>query len=322
MTRSCISCGAPARCLGPLPPSNLFAGRALPDPLPGGDLYRCDDCRLGFRYPRPAKGELDALYTTGSDSSWTWEAGDRKDWALAARALQVLKPDAAQVADIGCFDGTFLASLGPDITKSGIEILPAAAAAARAKGVDVIAPDFESLAHTSRRFDAITAFDVIEHVEDPLAFLSLLASVLRPNGVIIVSTGNLDAWSWALMRNRYWYCAIPEHISFLSVRWFEHAAHTLGLEIAGVTKYAHAQAPVARRMYETAANFTYLVCPSAIAALRRRGIGNVSQALAPDLAGRYPPGWFTAEDHVLVALRPASRDVEQEADAVPYIPAA
>jgi len=305
MTQACISCGSPTRCLGPLPPSNLFAGRALPAPLPGGDLYRCVACRLGFRHPRPPKHELDALYTTGSELSWTWEAADRTDWTLAARALRELKPGRAQVADIGCFDGTFLASLGPDVEKTGIEILPAAADAARAKGVDIIAPDFESLAGTSRRFDAITAFDVIEHVDDPLAFLSLLASVLRPGGVLIVSTGNLDAWSWTLMRNRYWYCAIPEHISFLSVRWFEHAAQALGLEIASMTKYAHARASVARRMYETAANFTYLMFPSAIAALRRRGIGNVSQALAPDLAGRYPPGWFTAADHVLVALRTA-----------------
>lgn len=305
MTVACVCCRAPAKSLGPLPDSNLFAGRSLPHTLPGGHLYRCPQCHLGFRYPRLPKGELDALYTAGSDESWTWDAANRADWTLAARALAEFRPGPARVLDIGCFDGSFLASLAPHIDKSGIEIMPSAAEAARSKGIRLIAHDFESLAATPGEYDAITAFDVIEHVEDPLAFLALLARALQPSGLLLISTGNLDAWSWGLMRNSYWYCAIPEHISFLSVRWFEYAAGSLGLTVERVARYPHAQATLGRRLFETAANFTYLVAPSAIAALRRRGIGNVSSDLAPELGGDYPPGWFTATDHVLITLRAA-----------------
>lgn len=300
---ACIECSAPADRLGPLPDSNLFAGRALPETLPGGSLYRCRACRLGFRHPRLPKPRLDALYAAGSEASWTWDAADRADWTLAARTLAELRPGPARVLDIGCFDGTFLAALGPHIDKSGIEIMPAAAELARAKGVRMVAQDYQSLASTPSEYDAITAFDVIEHVEHPLAFLALVARALRSGGLLMISTGNLDAWSWALMRNRYWYCAIPEHISFLSVSWFEHAARELGLVLERVVRYPHAQATLKRRAMETAANVTYLVAPSAIAALRRRGVGNVSRDLAPELGGDYPPGWFTATDHVLVTLR-------------------
>ncbi|HWI15873.1 MAG TPA: class I SAM-dependent methyltransferase [Burkholderiales bacterium] len=305
MSVVCISCRTPAASLGPLPDSNLFAGRALPATLPGGHLYRCPACRLGFRHPRLPKAQLDALYAAGSEGSWTWEASDRTDWTLAAQTLRELLPGAARVLDIGCFDGTFLASLGPDVDKYGIEIMPSAADAARSKGIRIVASDFASLASTPGAYDAITAFDVIEHVEDPVAFLALLARAMRPGGVIVVSTGNLDAWSWALMRSSYWYCAIPEHISFLSESWFRHAARTLGLVPERVVHYPHAKATLKRRVFETAANFTYLVAPSAIAALRRRGVGNISRDLAPELGGNYPPGWFTATDHVLVTLRAA-----------------
>lgn len=303
MSVGCISCGTPAHSLGPLPDSNLFAGRALPDTLAGGELYRCPQCRLGFRHPRLPKEELDALYAAGSEGSWTWEAHDRTDWTLAARTLAGLPPGPARVLDIGCFDGTFLASLPPHIDKHGIEIMPSAADIARSKGVRVIAADFESLEVTPHAYDAITSFDVIEHVADPQGFLSLLARALRPGGLIVVSTGNLDAWSWALMRSNYWYCAIPEHISFLSESWFRHAAASLGLAVENVTRYPHAKATPKRRLLETAANLTYLVAPSAIAALRRRGFGNISRDLAPQLNGAYPPGWFTATDHILVTLR-------------------
>lgn len=305
MSVDCINCGTPAHSLGPLPDSNLFAGRALPNTLPGGELYRCPQCRLGFRHPRLPKAQLDALYAAGSEGSWTWEAADRTDWTLAARTLADRRPGPMRALDIGCFDGTFLASLGPDVEKCGIEIMPSAAEIARAKGVRIVAADFESLRSTPAAYDAITAFDVIEHVEDPLGFLALLAGTLRPGGVILISTGNLDAWSWTLMRSRYWYCAIPEHISFLSESWFRHAATSVGLMVERVVRYAHAKASLKRRVLETVANFTYLVAPSAIAALRRRGIGNVSRDLAPELGGDYPPGWFTATDHVLVTLRAA-----------------
>jgi SAM-dependent methyltransferase len=303
---ACVSCGSATRHLGPLPDSNLFAGRSLPDLLPGGHLYRCRNCQLGFRHPRLPKERLDALYAAGSEASWSWDAAARADWRLAAQALHDYAGRPARVLDIGCFDGAFLASLGPDVDKHGVEIMPAAAEIARGRGVNIVARDFEELASSSgRRYDAVTAFDVIEHVENPLAFLELVAGVVRPGGLVVVSTGNLDAWSWALMRSRYWYCAIPEHISFLSVRWFRHAARMHDLRIEHMARYAHSPASLKRKAYEAAANFAYLLAPGAIAALRRRGIGHVSQDLAPSLNGNYPPGWFTAADHVLVTLRTA-----------------
>ena len=273
--------------------------------LAGGTLYRCTECRLGFRHPRLPKPTLDALYAGGSAASWIWEAADRTDWTLASQAIREHHPGAARVLDIGCFDGTFLASLPAAVEKHGVEIMPSAADRARSQGIRIVASDFESLAAMPGAYDAITAFDVIEHVPDPLAFLTLVRSALRDGGIAVISTGNLDAWTWTLMRNRYWYCAIPEHISFLSVSWFRRAACRLGLTLERVVRYAHAKPTLQRRAIETAANFTYLLAPSAIAALRRRGVGNVSQDLSPELNGDYPPGWFTARDHMLVTLRAA-----------------
>ncbi len=296
----CSSCGSAAHREGRLPDSNLFAGRSLSDILPGGWLYRCGACGLGFRHPRLAKDALDRLYAAGSDGAWTAEAAHRADWLRAAE----LAADcgAARVLDIGCYDGGFLGSLGANVEKHGIEIHPGAAAAAKEKGVHIVGRDFAALATLAPEYDVATAFDVLEHVEDPLDSLARFAAVLRPGGTLIVSTGNRDAWTWTLMRSRYWYCAIPEHISFLSVRWFEYAALSLSLRLASVWRYAHANARWTRKMFETAANVAYLVAPSAIGALRRRGIGHASAGLAPELVDDYPPGWLSARDHVLVAF--------------------
>lgn len=57
----------------------------------------------------------------------------------------------------------------------------------------------ELVAHHAR-FDAISALEVIEHVTDPAAFLCMLGSLLKPGGVMVVSTMNRTWRSMAMAK--------------------------------------------------------------------------------------------------------------------------
>src|SRR5215831_114033 len=179
---TCPGCGSEdARSLGPLPASSLFAGRYLPELLPAGDLYRCRVCALGYRHPRIPKARLDELYEGGT--RWVWETSEparRMDWTFGAREILARHGPECSVLDIGCFDGTFLALLGGRCEKAGIEIHSGAAARAAAAGVKILGSDFDALCAEPARFAAITAFDVIEHVENPARLLSQMAGSLAP----------------------------------------------------------------------------------------------------------------------------------------------
>lgn len=297
----CPSCGSEdCRTVGPIPGSDIFAGRKLEAPIAGGALVKCITCGLRFRYPRLPKAQLDALYTAGSACAWTAPPETRVDWNLA-RGIIEQTFQTGTVLDLGCFTGAFLNVLGSNYERFGIEIHPEAVAIAQSQGIEIVGSDFTQLKALGRRFDAITAFDVIEHVEDPAALLTTAAASLNPQGRLIVSTGDPESRSWRMAKGRYWYCAIPEHISFVSTGWFERTTERTGLKVVNVLQFSRRQGGLVKSSGEALINLLYLYAPLVVRRLRRLGFGGKDVGAHPELLD-FPPAWMTARDHILVVL--------------------
>jgi 2-polyprenyl-6-hydroxyphenyl methylase/3-demethylubiquinone-9 3-methyltransferase len=107
--------------------------------------------------------------------------------------------------DIGCGGGLVaepMARLGFTVTAADVE--PAAIAAAQAHArtsrlaIDYRVASVETLAAHGRRFDAILALEVIEHVADPQSFWRALGSLLVPGGIVICATINRTVRSFTL----------------------------------------------------------------------------------------------------------------------------
>lgn len=88
------------------------------------------------------------------------------------------------------FGAAFLAGLGHDVV--GIDADEAAVAQARADypGPELLVGDATALPFPAAAFDAVVCFEVVEHVADPAALVGELARVLRPGGLLAVSTPN------------------------------------------------------------------------------------------------------------------------------------
>jgi predicted SAM-dependent methyltransferase len=65
------------------------------------------------------------------------------------------------------------------------------------------------------KFDAITAWDVLEHVPHPRAFLSACRSLLRPGGFLFLNVPDLDSWEGELLGRR-WPLLLPEHLNYFN----------------------------------------------------------------------------------------------------------
>ncbi len=113
--------------------------------------------------------------------------------------------DGLSVLDIGCGGGLIaepLARLGAKVT--GLDPSPETIAAAdrhadaQGLAIEYIDGTTEELGATGRRFDCVLALEVIEHVPDVAAFLESCVPLIAPGGLLLLSTLNRTAKSFAL----------------------------------------------------------------------------------------------------------------------------
>jgi 2-polyprenyl-6-hydroxyphenyl methylase/3-demethylubiquinone-9 3-methyltransferase len=111
----------------------------------------------------------------------------------------------ARILDIGCGGGVLsepLARMGAEMT--GIDPAPGNIDIARRHAaLDDLAIDYrattaETLVAEGTHFDAVLAMEVIEHVPDPAAFVATACALVRPGGLLIMSTLNRTLKSFAL----------------------------------------------------------------------------------------------------------------------------
>jgi SAM-dependent methyltransferase len=170
----------------------------LPDRL---HRWQCPDCGLTWFTP-PLIGGAD-LYA----KLRTWPDYDRADaweWPIAIELLK--SANVGQMLEIGCGAGAFLAAArDAGLAVEGVDFDGEAIATARARG---LAASTRPPSEIADRFDAVLAFQVLEHVADPLAFVRECLRLLKPSGVLILATPNQDG---ALGRIDGHFLNLPPH---------------------------------------------------------------------------------------------------------------
>lgn len=214
----------------------------------GYALVRCDGCGLAFVANPPDAHALAAIYSAeaGYHGALLDPAG--RDFArmrgTARQHMRMLRrsvprPRGLRLLDVGCSSGLFLdeaRAAGFDVC--GAELSPDTARFARGHfGLEVHVGDWREAGYAEGSFDVVTLFDVIEHVPDPLAELTALLRLLRPGGLLLQSTPNIDGLfprlSYRLARRLdYWpHPEPPHHLYRFSERTLPELTERAGYEV-------------------------------------------------------------------------------------------
>jgi SAM-dependent methyltransferase len=175
----------------------------------GASYVRCGACGLLYENPRLTDAELKNFYSAESyfvnDGSEGSPAGyvdyfSQCSPALLSEYFEILRREApgrpsVDLLDIGCGPGGLLAEASRHGWRArGLELSHWAAGVGRTNGLEIIEGTLEEACFPDIAFDVISMFDVLEHLPHPRRYLQEIQRILRPGGVVVVETPNIDGF--------------------------------------------------------------------------------------------------------------------------------
>jgi dolichol-phosphate mannosyltransferase len=224
------------------------------------NIVECRDCGLIYEYPREVESAIEHQYSNVEDPTYERETGGRiRTFSrLLDRVESFAQP--GKLLDIGCYTGVFL-----DVARKrgwqvqGVEPSAWAAMKAQEKGLQVVNSPFRETKFAPESFDVVTLWDVIEHLHDPLGELRAVHRILRPEGLLGMSTMDTHSlyarltgrrWPWYMRMHFYYFTrdsmtrmleaagfrvlSIERHKRIVSLRYFVEKGASLVPGLGGI----------------------------------------------------------------------------------------
>ena len=171
----------------------------------GGFYVACNNCKMIYLNPVFKDEYLEEFYRNNNQVTGEMAAADSDFYsALYNKGLSLIAENFAapgRILDVGCSAGAFL-----DIAKSsgwdccGLELNAKDAEVSRGKGHNV-QETLLSSAKFEEKFDAISLWDVFEHIKNGTDFLNGAKKVLNKDGIVFIQSPTRDSLAARIMRS-------------------------------------------------------------------------------------------------------------------------
>ena len=197
-----------------------------------GRIMRCSGCGFAFRQSRFNQKQLAELYRKMDPKVYQAELRGRNRTAELHLEILSRSIPGGQLFDVGCASGLFLSkALDAGWQVTGIEpseVLYREAVERLAGHGTVLPLTLEEADLGDQKFDAITLWDVLEHVVDPTKIMKTCCELLKPGGCLFVNVPDLDSLQARVLGKR-WPLLLPEHLNY-----FNRVSLKLCAEISGL----------------------------------------------------------------------------------------
>lgn len=203
-----------------------------------GQIVKCLECSLVYTNPRSKETDIAEVYSKVIDNKYLEEKDGRLlTFQKSLKEVEKYKTD-GKLLDVGCATGIFLEVANKHGWETyGIEPSKWAANYAKEKlGLNVIAGTLEETDFPKNSFDVITMWDVLEHFSNPLQELEKANSLLKDDGLLFLTTMNMDSPFAKLMGKRWWWL-MEMHLYYFSPTTIEKMLRKAGFELVRISSH-------------------------------------------------------------------------------------
>jgi 2-polyprenyl-3-methyl-5-hydroxy-6-metoxy-1,4-benzoquinol methylase len=174
-------------------------------------IVRCTRCDLVFVNPTFDQEHYQEVYASQAYQDIVRDLGiNSHDYRvkrfgaervrIMGEHLRIPNGRAPRYLDVGCSTGFVVeAAQANGWTATGIDLNPSAIAFGRSRGLDVRTVALEAAGLAAGTFDAVSLFDVLEHLLEPGRTLRACVDLLAPGGILFLYVPNFDSASRLLM---------------------------------------------------------------------------------------------------------------------------
>lgn len=196
-------------------------------------LIKCKNCSFVFSQKQPTYRELIEEYAKYSRSNQISEITLSRYYSLLEKFEKYRIKN--NIIDIGAGDGFFAEQARLKSWNSyATEFDDKSVALCLEKGVVVHKGKLDVNNYEKDFFDIIFSSEVLEHINNPVEEIKGFHTILRPGGLVYLTTPNLNSISHKILKNKWNIFHYPEHISYYSPKTIEKLFNDNGFKKLGI----------------------------------------------------------------------------------------
>ena len=183
-------------------------------------IYRCNKCELKFSELAAAlpNKKIEDKYNNVVDNIYIDEIPQREKYfsSLYKKISYNFHKDHS-VLEVGSYYGVFGNIIKPNVKKySGLELSKHGSDYSKKNyNLEIFNETIEEHSERQLKYDIIVMADVIEHFSNPFKMLETIEKILRPDGLLIFTTYNMDSL-YAKITGRNYHWILPMHLFYFS----------------------------------------------------------------------------------------------------------
>jgi 2-polyprenyl-3-methyl-5-hydroxy-6-metoxy-1,4-benzoquinol methylase len=212
------------------------------------NYVKCNECGLIYMNPQVVPEDIGRLYPADYAPHYSGNQKGRFGllsvlWNYLMTMAKIKKVvyntlnNQSKVLDVGCGSGAILNGIkkrtgcqvyGVDISENAVQ------SAKKLFGIDVFKGDIKEVSWPGNSFDVITAWQYLEHVNDPNQNVEKMSQLLKNNGWLILGVPNFDSFNARHFKDKWYPLDCPRHLCIWTPETMTMLLQKYGLTVTDI----------------------------------------------------------------------------------------